>query len=810
MKKVILALLTLLLAGGGLVLFWLITLEIPDFNSFHDRVVTESTKIYDRTGKILLYDIHGNVQRKVVPFEEISSYIKQATVAIEDSEFYTHHGFRPLAFVRAMLVNLLSSSFSQGGSTITQQLVKNTLLTQDKTIARKLKEIILALKMEQALTKDQILSLYLNENPYGGTIYGVEDAAQAFFGKTANEVDLAEAAYIAAIPQSPTYYSPWGKHLNELEARKNLVLEKMREQGYIKADEETAAKQEKVTFLPQNNQGIKAPHFVLMVKDYLDQKYGEDEVRTHGYKVITTLDWDLEQKAEEIVKTYGAENEKNFGAKNLALTAVDPKTGQILAMVGSRDYFDTAHEGNFNVALAHRQPGSSFKPFVYAEAFTKGFTPETAVFDVPTQFDTNCESDPSRCYSPSNFDDKFRGPMTMRTALAQSINIPAIKTLYLAGIKDSINLARNMGITSLGDPNQYGLTLVLGGGEVSLLDMTGAYGVFANDGVKNPTTSILQVEDSSGQVLESFAPHPQTVLPNNIAREISSVLSDNDARQPSYAANSPLYFPDYQVAAKTGTTNDYKDTWILGYTPTIAAGVWAGNNDNTPMEKKVAGYVVAPVWHAFMAYALTKVPTENFVPPEPLSLDLQPIFRGFWQGNKNYFIDKASGKLATANTPEDYREEKVVQQIHSLLYWLGRTSDPQFKLWEGPVRAWATANGYRDQDESVIPQAQDDIHTPANQPNFNLVSPTVAAAYNPDSRVLVAINNYRGRFPLKQVDVYLNDAFLGSTQSAPYQFSFIPQEVDGIAAENELRVVVSDQVGNKAEQKIKLTIENLD
>jgi 1A family penicillin-binding protein len=802
MKKFILLVLILVFFSGGLAVFWLATLKIPDFASFHDRVVTESTKIYDRTGKVLLYDIHGNIQRKVISFEKISKDIKNATVAIEDSEFYQHRGVKPTAILRAFWINLISGSVQQGGSTITQQLVKNTLLTQEKKITRKIKEVILALKMERVLTKEQILSLYLNENPYGGNIYGVEEAAQTFFGKSASEVDLAEAAYIAAIPKAPTFYSPYGKNRDKLEERKNLVLKRMLDLGFITPQEETAAKAEKIIFMPPSQSGIKAPHFVMFVKDYLEQKYGADEIQSRGFKVITTLDWGLQQKAEEVVRDYGEQNAKNFNAHNAGLVAIDPKTGQILAMVGSRDYFDTTNEGNFNVTLAHRQPGSSFKPFVYAEAFIKGFTPETIIFDVPTQFDANCASNSARCYAPNNYDDKFRGPLTLRNALAQSINLVAIKVLYLAGIRDAINLARNMGITGLSNQNQYGLTLVLGGGEVTPLDMTSAYSVFANDGVRNPYASILKVENNLGETVEEFTPHPQTILPSQITRTISSILSDNQARQPTYAANSPLYFPNTQVAAKTGTTNDYKDAWVIGYTPTITVGTWVGNNDNTPMEKKIAGYIVVPMWRAFMDYALTKVPTENFTPPEPTPENLPPVYRGFWQGNQNYFIDKISGKLATSYTPEETKEEKVVPAVHSILYWLGRTNDPQFQLWEQPVRTWAATQGLVDQTEAIIPTETDDVHTPANQPRFMINSPSDSRTYSQEERIVVTTGDYRGRFPIGQLDVYLNDTFLGSIKQAPYELSFIPQEIPNLQLENKLRVVIYDSVRNKSEETI--------
>ncbi len=786
------------LVGGGLVLLWLVTLPIPDFQNFDQRVVSESTKIYDRTGQVLLYDIHENIKRQVVGEGDISKNIKNATVAIEDSEFYQHRGVKLTALLRAFLVDLLSGRARQGGSTITQQLVKNSLLNQDKKITRKLKEIVLALKLERVMTKEQILSLYLNEAPYGGNIYGVEEAAETFFGKSASEVSLGEAAYLAAIPRAPTYYSPYGSHRADLDTRQNVVLKRMSELGFITAAEADAARAETITFVAPTDRGIKAPHFVEFIRGYLEEKFGRNALLTKGFKVTTTLDWPLQQKAEEIVKKFGAENLEKFRAKNAGLVALDPTTGQILVMVGSKDYFDIKNEGNFNVTTARRQPGSAFKPIVYAAAFNQGFTPETVVFDLETQFDANCSAG-GNCYKPSNYDDKFRGPIDLRHALAQSINIPAIKVLYLVGLKNAINLAQSMGIESLNDPNRYGLTLVIGGGEVSLLDLSSAYGVFANDGLRQPATGILKIEDSKGQTLETFMNQGQRVLPENTARLISDILSDVPARVPTYAVTSALTFPGRQVAVKTGTTNDYRDAWTIGYTPRLVVGAWVGNNDNTPMEKKVAGQIVTPMWHAFMVQALDTVPVETFPPPEPTKSDLPPVYRGFWQGGQSYFTDKISGKLATEYTPLDLRQEHVLTQVHSILYWLGRTTESQFQLWEEPVRRWAAAQGLVDQTEADIPTATDDIHLPGLGPQFNIISPVVGQIYSANDRITIQLQ-YRGRFALARLDVFAGQQYLGSLKQAPFNFSFLPSDIDNPSDSNTLRVIVYDSVGNQAEQ----------
>ena len=552
----------------GIVLLMVAITPVPDIGSFSSRQIIQSTKIYDRTGQILLYDYNRDAKREIVPITEISPNVISATIAIEDSSFYEHGGIRLSSIIRAMLADIMGASLSQGGSTITQQVVKNTLLTSRKSVIRKLHEWTLATKLEQVYSKDQILEVYLNSIPYGGIIYGVEAAAESYFGKTAKDISPSEAAYLAAMIQAPSYYSPYGTHKEDLEARKNLVLERMNALGFLDDDSYEEAKNDSVSFSSVGQNSIIAPHFVFYVLNQLEEKYGPS-VLMSGLKVTTTLDAELNAKAESIVNQYAFENEKKFGAKNASLVAVDPTTGQILAMVGSRNFFDKEIDGQFNATLALRQPGSAMKPFIYSLALMNGYTRNTVVFDAPTQFSTACDpsdinNTTSPCYAPGNFDDTFRGPMTFESALAQSINIPAVKVLYLVGIQNAINLAKSFGLSSLGDPNQYGLTLVLGGGEVRLLDMAGAYSVFANDGVKNPPIGILEVGDSDGNMLYSFVPKPSRVIPEDIARDMSAMLSDAPARVPQYSLSSPLSFSNYDVAVKTGTTDDTRDAWVIG------------------------------------------------------------------------------------------------------------------------------------------------------------------------------------------------------------------------------------------------------
>lgn len=667
------------LIAGGLLLAIALA-PVPDINSFISRQIDQSTKIYDRTGQILLYDYNRDTKREIIPLSSVSSHAIQAVIAIEDSGFYTHGGVRLSSIIRAVIIDAMGGSLSQGGSTITQQVVKNTLLTGKKSIIRKAHELVLAIKLEQIYSKDKILEAYLNNIPFGGTLYGIEAAAETYFGRSAKDLTLAQSAYLAAMIQAPSYYSPYGAHRAELDARKNLVIERMSLLGFIDAAAAESSKNETVSFSVSEQNSIFAPHFVFYILSQLKDTYGPNALMS-GLKVTTTLDADLQVKSESIINRYATENTKKFKASNAALVALDPGSGQILTMVGSRDFFDKSIDGQFNATLALRQPGSAMKPFIYALALMRGYTRDTVIFDVPTQFSTECKpsetsNDEPPCYAPSNYDDKFRGPMTFETALAQSINVPAIKALYLVGIQNAINLAKSFGLTSLGDPNQYGLTLVLGGGEVRLLDLTGAYATFANDGVKNTPTGILEVDDAQGNVLERYTPQPSRVLPENSARNMSGMLSDAQARLPEYPLDSPLSISGYDVAVKTGTTNDTRDAWVVGYTPSIAIGVWAGNNDNSKMVKSVAGFIAAPMWHEVMAYAVSKYPKTYFNAPEPISPSVPPMLQGNWRAPDQ------QGSL----TP------------HSLLYWTSKNNplippanpsqDPQFAYWEYGISAW--------------------------------------------------------------------------------------------------------------------------
>jgi len=707
--------------------FFYYSRQLPDPNAWQDRQVVQSTKIYDREGKNLLYEIHGEEKRTIVPFNEIPQLVKEATVVAEDAEFYSHSGINIRGILRAILADIKGGTLAEGGSSITQQLIKNAYLSPERTLSRKIKELILSIALERRYSKDEILNFYLNQIPYGSNSYGIEAAAQTYFNKPAKELALTEVVYLVAMPKAPSYYSPYGNHGEELKSRANHILSRMRELKYISDNDYNNALKTTVNFVGQKT-GITAPHFVFFIRDYLNEKYGENFVEKGGLKVTTTINLDLQKIAETVIED-GAKRNEIYNAKNAALVAIDPKTGQILAMVGSKNYWDSPEpagcepgkncqfEPNVNIATRLRQPGSSFKPFVYATAINNGYAPDTVIWDIPIEFNPLCSwdgiaepgVDQQTCYKPKNYDGRFRGPVTLKQALANSLNVPSVQVLYLAGINNSINTAENLGITTLKDRSRYGLSLVLGAAEVKLLDMVSAFGVFGQEGIKREPVGILKVEDGSGRVLEEYKDQSQKVLSEQVAREINDILSDNAARAPMFGLYSPLSLGDRPVAAKTGTTQDpndetkAKDAWIIGYTPSLAAGVWTGNNDNTPIEKGGAGVAAAgPIWRDFMAQALKDAPIETFTKPDPIITE-KPILNGQYQISVKLKINKNNGLLATDKTPQNLIEEKSFIEIHTILYWLNKNdpqgappekpdSDPQFKNWETSLQNWLKSN----------------------------------------------------------------------------------------------------------------------
>jgi len=795
-KKLLKEFLNLMLWTSAIMILFVIgvlayfTKDLPSPEKLAEREVTESTKIFDRTGQILLYEVHGEEKRTVVPFDQMPVYIKEATISTEDSEFYEHHGLDFRAIARAIVADVKGLSARQGASTITQQLIKNSVLTPQKTFHRKIKEAILSLELEQKFSKDEILAMYLNEIPYGSNAYGIESAARTFFNKPAVELDLPECALLAALPQAPTYYSPHGSHTADLKNRQEWVLDRMAELGYItEAEAESAKEVEVIKRINPIKTSILAPHFVMYVREWLADKYGEEVISERGLKVITTLDYEKQKWAEEAVKAGAERNAGAYRASNAAATAVDPKTGEIIAMVGSKDYFDMENDGNVNVATSLRQPGSSFKPFAYATAFMKGYSPDTMLFDTKTNFKVD-----GRDYTPQNYNGGYSGPVSMRKALARSLNIPAVKTLYLASVEDTLDVARRMGISALKESRYYGLALVLGGGEVTLLQETSAFGVFANDGLRHDTVSVLRIEDTSGEIVyEKKNEKGKRVIPSKIARLINDVLSDNGARAAVFGSKSKLYVNGYKVAAKTGTTQEYRDGWTLGYTPQIAVGVWVGNNDNTPMRGSAAGLnTAAPIWNEIMTKMVSSMPKESFSEPPKIEKPNKPMLNGRHENPKEVTIDRKTKKLAEDDCPDKYTRSKTYARIHSILYYadpddpLGDIpkdpdNDPQFKHWEKGVLGWVER-----EDIDNDPPTEKACSRKKKKKHSMSIEPDPGEALTQSNLEITAkVKEEEGGdsdeyASVKQVDFFIDGNLVASDSDPPYSTSYtVPDEKDG-------------------------------
>lgn len=605
-----------------------------------DRLISPNqpltTEFYDRNGK-LLYRLYEGRNRSLVQLSELPQNLINATIAIEDKNFYKHGGIDLEAIVRAAVHDFRDNQ-QEGASTITQQLIKNSLLTPEKTYTRKIKEIILAIWTESKYSKNQILQMYFNETPYGGPTWGIEAASETYFGKQPKDLSLAESAFLAGLPASPSQFSPYGTHPELGLERQKEVLRRMLEEKYITEAQQQTALAEKLSFLPAQD-NIKAPHFVFYIKDILSQKYGPRVVSQGGLKIITTLDLDVQEKVEKIVSDE-VNNLAPLNVKNGAAMVTDPKTGQILAMVGSKDFYDK-DSGNFNVTVALRQPGSSIKPVTYVTAFKQGFTPGNTILDAPTAF----KDEWGNTYAPVNYDGKFHGPVSIRQALGSSLNIPAVKTLAIVGVANMIQTAKDLGITSFTDPSRYGLSLTLGGGEVKMIEMMGAYGAFSQNGILNKPTGILKVTDSSGNTLEEYQKNEKQSVPSQVAYLINSILSDNNARTLAFGANSLLNIGG--VGVKTGTTDSKRDNWTFGYTPDFVIGVWVGNNDNSPMNPALTSGVTgaAPIWNKITQVMLQNHPNLGFIKPEGISVAM---------------VDGRSDLIVTGNSPKGL--VKVVTQ----------------------------------------------------------------------------------------------------------------------------------------------------
>ncbi|OGG15631.1 hypothetical protein A3D77_01225 [Candidatus Gottesmanbacteria bacterium RIFCSPHIGHO2_02_FULL_39_11] len=629
--KILASLLFALLFFAGA--FWFLILkDLPSPAKLASSDVAQTTKIYDRNDT-LLYEIYADQNRTFVKLSDLPPFIKQGTVSIEDKDFYKHGGINLIGGILRGLRDTIVRKELQGGSTITQQLVKKTLLSDERTLQRKIKEIILSFWTEQLYSKDHILEMYLNNVPYGGTAWGIEAAAQTYFGKSAKDLSLPESALLVGLPAAPTRYSPFGAHPEYAKDRQRAVLTRMEEDKYITKAQKEEALATPLTY-KKITTNIKAPHFVMYVKQKLAEQFGEKVVEKGGLHVKTTLDFPLQEFAENTVASEVAKL-KNLHVGNGAALVIRPPTGEMLAMVGSTDYFST-ESGNFNVTTALRQPGSSIKPINYAIGLElKKVTPATVFLDTPTCFSVAFQ----KPYCPVNYDGKFHGATQLRFALGNSFNIPAVKMLALNSVNTFVASSSAFGIDSISDPSKYGLSLTLGGGEVPMTEMATAFGVFANTGLRKDLTSILLVTDSKGNKLYEFSdPNfvqnvtdsllaPSSLLingPRAVSSEtsflISHILLDNNARSLEFGAGSALVIPNKGVSVKTGTTDDKRDNWTIGYTPNFLTAVWVGNNDNSPMNPYLTSGITgaAPIWNKIMTHVLKSQP--DLWPKQPANI----------------------------------------------------------------------------------------------------------------------------------------------------------------------------------------------
>jgi len=611
-----------------------------------------SSKVYDRNGQAL-YDIYDEAKRDPVAFNDIPEYLKQATVAVEDKSFYTHKGVDFLTPLR-IIKNVFYFGKITGGSTLTQQLTRNVLLTTDRTVTRKIKELILSIQIDAKYSKDEILGMYLNESPYGGASWGVGPAVEQYFGKTVKDLNLVECAILAGLPQLPSVYSPYSSTPKAYIDRTNHVLTRMVEDGYISKELSITAMEEVKNYkFAGANSTVKAPHFVFWIKELLAEKYGEAVVEGGGLKITTTLDLELQEQAQKIVSDE-IDKAESLGISNGAALILDPINGQVLAMVGSRDYFSDKTDGAFNVTTqALRQPGSAIKPVTYLAGLKKGMTAATMIMDTPVTFQIAGQKD----YGPVNYNGKFNGPMSLRNALGNSINITAVKTLANVGVENMLKLAYDMGMSTL-EPtkenlSKFGFAVTLGGAEVKMIELASAYTAFANGGTSMKAIGILKVEDRNGRVLEEYKmPDGKKVMTPQEAFIISNILSDNSARELTFGAVNGLQISGYQVAVKTGTTNEKKDNWAIGWTPNLLSVVWVGNNNNTPMGKVASGVSGAtPIWKKIMVYTLPKRNKQDFsIPDKIVNLEVDKIsgylaHDGFPLRNE-YFIDGTQSSVS--------------------------------------------------------------------------------------------------------------------------------------------------------------------
>lgn len=627
--------------------------NLPSVDELPDRPVFKTTQILDRNGALLfeVFDRDGG-KRTPVTLADVPGHLIDATVATEDANFFTNPGVDVRGILRAAWSNLEAGRTVAGGSTISQQLVKNVLIPpeerQEATLTRKLREAVLAYQLSRIYSKAQILEMYLNEIYYGNLAYGVEAAARAYFAKPVQELSLAESAMLAGLPQAPAVYDPF-KNPTAAKDRQGQVLDLMVRHGLLDAATADAAREEPLQYATPDAGTILAPHFVMYVRDLLAERLGQRGLFQAGLRVYTTLDLETQSLAETVVSNHVATLSRQ-DARNAGLVALNPTNGEIYAMVGSPDYSNAAIDGQVNAVLADRQPGSAIKPIVYLAAFQRGFGPATVVLDQRTSFPDG----PGRTYSPENFDKRFRGPVSLRNALGNSLNIPAVKVLQYAGVKDTVRLARALGITSLSEDAPYGLSFTLGGTEVKLLELSGAYAALANGGRVVAPDPFLRIEDSTGAVVYERPPPPdQPTIDPRLTFMLSDVLSDNNARLQTFGPNSPLRL-NRPAAVKTGSTDDYRDSWTIGYTPSLLTGVWVGNSNGRPMRFVLGSSGAGIIWKEFMERALEGEPFEPYTPPDGLVRGTVCATNGYLAGSEcgrtvtDWFLKERPPRAANA------------------------------------------------------------------------------------------------------------------------------------------------------------------
>lgn len=812
--------------------------DLPNPNQLLERSFELSTRFYDKNGE-LLHEVYGDKNRTLVRLESISPDVEHATLAAEDSEFYLHKGYSIRGILRAIR-NTFTGAGLQGGSTLTQQAIKNTLLTQERTLVRKIKELILSLQLENRYSKDEILQMYLNESPYGGMNYGIYSAAKAYFNKEPKDLDLSESAYLAGLPQRPSYYSQFGPNPEAGIERRNYVLYLMKERGwvgpdlkrhYITEEEYNWARNEVLKF-DTAKVPVEAPHFVYYVKQYLIDILGQEAVEMGGLKVKTTLDLKVQRLAQETV-TKELDASKNLNVYNAGMVVLDPTTGGILAMVGSKGYNldpepkDCVSGGTgensckfdpyVNVTLANRQPGSAIKPITYATMLSQGYTAAYPLLDVPTKFEGGA---PDKPYIPENYDGKFRGIISLRKALGNSINIPAVKALKIVGIGSMIDQAEKMGITTFKDRGRYGLALTLGGGETKLLELTGAFSVFVAKGIFRQPTPVIEVTDQKGNIIYKPSQAEKRALSEDVAFLISDILADDGARSEVFGAGSLLNIPGRQVAVKTGTTDDKRDNYCLGFTPSVVVGVWVGNSNNEKMNPYIASGIsgATPIWNTFMKAYLKDTSVEKFEAPKTVKkMEVDKLTGGLPYED----FDKRTEWFAQNTEPtavSDWYQRIQICKIDGRRANQGcidagetETKDfvrvtAEFPQWQSAVDAWVKEN-YSNDTKYYPPLMTSQLEFDGSEvTNKNNISTEIVGLKNGDVvslnfRINAEVSCYND---IDRLTFYMDDEKVAEDKNVPFGYTF-ELKTDKIG-KHKFKVVARDDKGNKGEDEIELDV----